>query len=126
MFGFDLTKMLSGEGGGGNMITNMLMKQLSAPGTTKMINGKIDEMFSFLANNVNADKSKVMLSMKLEMVPVKDENGNLLMEPGKDGSSGAVQKLEQKAIVYVVVDGKAVQKIAIDQFLAMMTQEQGG
>ena len=56
------------------------------------------------------------------MVPAIDEKGVHLLEAGKDGVS--VQKLEQKAIIYVMVGDKAVQKIAIDQFLAMM-QEQG-
>jgi len=126
MFGFDIGKMLSGGGdekGGGGMIMNMIMKQLASPGTQKMIAGKVDEMFSHLAGSVNCQKEELALLLKLENVPAKDEKGDLLLEQGSDGV--AVQKLEQKAIIYVMVGGKAVQKIAIDQFLAMM-QEQGG
>jgi len=120
---FDLGKMLGGDGsGGGGMIMNMIMKQLASPGTQKMISGKIDEMFAHLAGSVKCNKEDLGLFLKLEMVPAIDEKGVHLLEAGKDGVS--VQKLEQKAIIYVMVGDKAVQKIAIDQFLAMM-QEQG-
>ncbi len=128
MFGFDLTKMLGGGGddegkGGGGFIMNMIMKQLAAPGTQKMITGKIDEMFAHLAGTVNCKKENLALLLKLENVPAKDEKGVFLLEEGPGGVSA--QKFEQKAIIYVMVDGKAAQKIAIDQFLAMM-QDQGG
>ena len=127
MFGFDLSKMLSGGGdekGGGGMIMNMIMKQLASPGTQKMIAGKIDEMFAHLAGSVNCQKEDLSLLLKLENVPVKNEKGDLMLEATTEGGV-AVQKFEQKAIIYVMVGGKAVQKIAIDQFLAMM-QDQGG
>lgn len=123
MFGFDLGKMLGGDGGGGNgMIMNMIMKQLASPGTQKMIAGKIDEMFAHLAGSVKCEKKDLSLLLKLEMAPELNEKGEHLLED--DGKGVAVQKLTQKAIVYVMVGNKAVQKIAIDQFLAMM-QEQG-
>lgn len=127
MFGFDIGKLLSGDpekansGGGGGMIMNMIMKQIASPGTQKMISGKIDEMFAYLAGSesIKCDKKDLSLLMKLENVPVI-ENGQHLLEEGKDGI--AAQKFEQKAIIYVMVGSKAVQKIAIDQFLAMMNQ----
>jgi hypothetical protein len=127
LFGFDIGKMLGGGGeeggsGGGGMIMNMIMKQLASPGTQKMIAGKVDEMFAHLAGSVNCKKEDLALLLKLESLPAKDESGTFLLEE-KDGVSS--QKFENKAIIYVMVEGKAVQKIAIDQFLAMM-QEQGG
>lgn len=128
MFGFDLGKMLGGggdeKGGGNGMIMNMIMKQLASPGTQKMISGKIDEMFAHLANSVKCSKEELSLLLKLETVPAMSDKGDHLLEEGKDGV--AVQKFEQKAIIYVMVGNKAVQKIAIDQFLAMMQQDQGG
>lgn len=118
----DLGKMLGGDSsGGGGIIMNMIMKQLASPGTQKMISGKIDEMFSHLAGSVKCEKKDLGLLLKLENVPVLNEKGEALLETT---NGVAVQKLEQKAIIYVMVGGKAVQKIAIDQFLAMM-QEQG-
>jgi hypothetical protein len=125
MFGLDIGKMLSGNGdekGGGGMIMNMIMKQLASPGTQKMIAGKIDEMFAHLAGSVNCSKEDLSLLLKLENVPATNEKGEFLLEQNSSGQ--AVQVINQKAIIYVMVGGKAVQKIAIDQFLAMM-QEQG-
>ena len=130
--GLDLGKMLSGNGeGGGGMIMNMVMKQLASPGTQKMITGKIEDMFIHLAGTVkNCTKEELSLLLKLELVDVKDndgpaknENGDILLETNEAGV--ATIKKELKAIVYVMVGNKAVQKIAIDQFLAMM-QEGGG
>jgi hypothetical protein len=123
MFGLDLGKMLSGDGGGmgGNMITNMLMKQLSSPGTQKMITDKIDEMLTSLSQRVNCKKEELSLLFKMEMVPVKNEKGELLLEENKEGVS--VQKMENSPIIYVMVKNSAKEKIFLKDFLAMMKPE---
>lgn len=127
MFGLDIGKMLSGEGGGGgNMLTNMIMNQLASPGVQKMIASKSDEIFEHVAQSVKADKSQVSFLIKQELVPVTDDKGQPLLESAASNGTPAVQKTERKAIIYIMVGSKAVQKIAIDQFLAMMTQGQGG
>lgn len=113
MFGLDIGKMLSGEGGGNNMITNMIMGQLASPGTAKMLNAKGLEMFGFLASSKGIDKKDVSLLVKVENVPVKDQNGN--------------ETTEEKLYLYVLNQSKAIEKIAIDEFIAMMArQAQGG
>jgi hypothetical protein len=126
LFDFNIAKMLSGDekesgGGGGGFIMNMLMKQMSAPGTQKMITGKAVEMFDFLAGSVKATRDDVSLLLKIEKLPVKNEQGDHLIETGQDGI--AVQQFEDKLIAYVMVAGKAVQKIEASQFLAMMSQQ---
>jgi hypothetical protein len=123
MFGLDLGKMLSGDGGGmgGNMITNMLMKQLAAPGTQKMITEKIDEMLSVLAQRVNCKEEELSLLFKMEKISVKNENGELLLEENNEGVS--VQKMEKAPIIYVMVGNAAKEKIFLKDFLAMMKPE---
>ena len=104
------------EGLLGGSIMGMIQKQLSSPGTQKMIAGKVEEMYSHLAEQFKCNRNDVALLLKLEEVPTKDKEGNIQMS-----AEGEVQK-EIKAIIYVLVQGNAVQKIAIDQFLSMMQQ----
>ena len=123
MFGFDLGKMLSGDGGGlmGGGITKMLMGQLSSPGTQKMIAEKIDEMLVGLAQRVNCKQEELSLLFKMEQVPAKNEKGELLLEENSEGVS--VQKMEKAPIIYVMVGNSAKEKIFLKDLLAMMKPE---
>jgi hypothetical protein len=128
MFGFDLSKMLGGDGegdgkGGGGFIMNMIMKQLAAPGTQKMLADKADEMFAHTAQQVNCKQENVSFLIKQELLPATNEKG-LVMEENAEGV--AVQKLEKRVIIYVMDGGKAVQKIELSQFLSMMNPATAG
>lgn len=65
MFGLDLGKMLSGEGGGlggmlGGSMLGMVKKQLSNESTRKMITTKIVEMASHLASTFTSDDKDII------------------------------------------------------------------
>lgn len=65
MFGLDLGKMLSGEGGGlggmlGGSMLGMVKKQLSNESTRKMITAKIVEMASHLASTFTSDDKDII------------------------------------------------------------------
>lgn len=99
----------------GGSIMSLITKQLASPGTQKMIAEKLDEMYAHLANEHNCQKEDVSLMLKLEKLPVHDEKGNIRMD-----ENGEVVK-ENRGIIYVIVKGNPVTKIAVDQFLALMT-----
>ena len=163
------------------MIIDMMIKGLQNPSAQKMMNGKMREMFDFLAEMTGTTRNDVGLFMKLENVPVKvqkkDEKGKTMVdEKGmtvweevfeetvvvkkvpkmvkvqKKGADGNVEmneggvavmeevaeldgtgtpvilevketvrkpKMEEKGIIYVYVKGAAVQKISVQEFLAL-------
>lgn len=105
----------SGGGGGmGAMVQNFIMGQMKDPKTQKMISDKVGEMYAHLAEQFKCKKEDVGIFAKLEAVTVKE--GDVI----KLGEDGQPMK-EEKLVLYVYVEGKAVQKILIDQFLSMMT-----
>lgn len=113
--GLDITKMMSGEGGGGLM--QMLLPQLSSPAVVQMINGKLVEMADHLATSLGTTRDQIGLFAKMEKLPVRNEKGDIMM----DGAG--VQILEDKCIVYIYVGNEAKQKIAVDEFMKLMTQQ---
>jgi hypothetical protein len=92
------------------MMFDLIIKQLSSPSTSKMMAGKLKELFSFLATEFKCEISDIGLFLKLEQVPAKDKAGKEI--PGQT---------EAGAIIYVYVKGAAVQKIGIAEFLALAT-----
>lgn len=123
---FDIGKLLGGDESGmgglggmfGGSIMNMVTKQLSNPKTQAMIEGKSLDLFDFVAARLNCTRNEVSFVTKVEKVPVEDENGTKLLETNEAGV--AVQKLQDKTIIYLCKNGKAEEKITITQLLALM------
>lgn len=89
---------------------DLILKQLASPSTTKMLAGKLKEMFSFLATEFKCEIKDIGLFLKLEQVP----------EKGKDGKETG--KTVEEAIIYVYANNQAVQKITVADFLALATR----
>ena len=122
---------------GSNGMMDLLVKSLATPRTSGMIAGKISEMYGMLAEEFNCKIKDVGLFLKLEDLPVKvkAEEGNKSL-PAQGSQSEVTnngqtpptsvvtmqQKTELKAIIYVMVNGKAVQTIPVEEFLAMATK----
>jgi hypothetical protein len=99
MFGLDLGKMLSGDGGGmggmfGGSILNMVKGQLSSPKTRKMITGKVVEMAQHLAQNFTIEEhASVKKNYEVEANNLKAEYEKLVVEiTGKYGEDAVNKK----------------------------------
>lgn len=77
--GFDLGKMLSGEGGGGlggmfgGGIMNMVKSQLASPKNIKMLSGKVVDMADMLCQKFNEESSQERESIKAAATQRKTE-----------------------------------------------------
>lgn len=153
--GLDISKMLSGEGGGlGSSIMGMVTKQLASPETQKMLNGKISEMSQHLADMLSKeDSEKIMKEYEgktsSEEIAERDAKiaeskyskmdisllAKLESIPVKDnagspvlvsdGNGNMVQQVQELTYIYVLAKGKAKQKFGLSNFLSMMTQGEG-
>jgi|688.fasta_scaffold79151_4 hypothetical protein len=99
MFGLDLGKMLSGDGGGmggmfGGSILNMVKGQLSSPKTRKMITGKVVEMAQHLAQSFTIEEhASVKKNYEVEANNLKAEYEKLVVEiTGKYGEDAVNKK----------------------------------
>ena len=99
MFGMDLGKMLSGDGGGmggmfGGSILNMVKGQLSSPKTRKMITGKVVEMAQHLAQSFTIEEhASVKKNYEVEANNLKAEYEKLVVEiTGKYGEDAVNKK----------------------------------
>lgn len=99
MFGLDLGKMLSGDGGGmggmfGGSILNMVKGQLSSPKTRKMITGKVVEMAQHLAQNFTMEEhASIKKNYEVEANNLKAEYEKLVVEiTGKYGEDAINKK----------------------------------
>lgn len=99
MFGLDLGKMLSGDGGGmggmfGGSILNMVKGQLSSPKTRKMITGKVVEMAQHLAQSFTIEEhTSVKKNYEVEANNLKAEYEKIVVEiTGKYGEDAVNKK----------------------------------
>jgi hypothetical protein len=99
MFGLDLGKMLSGDGGGmggmfGGSILNMVKGQLSSPKTRKMITGKVVEMAQHLAQSFTIEEhASVKKNYEVEANNLKAEYEKIVVEiTGKYGEDAVNKK----------------------------------
>lgn len=98
MFGLDLGKMLSGDGGGmsgmfGGSILNMVKGQLSSPKTRKMITGKVVEMAHHLAQNFTIEEhTSIKKNYEVQANNLKAEYEKKAVEITKKYGDDAVNK----------------------------------
>lgn len=99
MFGMDLGKMLSGDGGGmggmfGGSILNMVKGQLSSPKTRKMITGKVVEMAQHLAQSFTMEEhASIKKNYEVDANDLKAEYEKLVVEiTGKYGEDAVNKK----------------------------------
>ena len=88
----------------------MIFKALSTPSTGKMLTGKLKDMYGFLAKQYKCEVNEIALMIKVDSVKV-GENGDATHQ--------------DKAVIYVFVKSKPVQKIPIEQFLGGITGGEG-
>lgn len=84
----------------------MIFKALATPSTGKMLTNKLKDMYGFLAKQYECEVKDIALMIKVDSV--------------KAGDNGDAQ-YQDKAVIYVYVQNKPIQKIPIEQFLGGMT-----
>jgi len=84
----------------------MIFKALATPSTGKMLTTKLKDMYGFLAKQYECQINEIALMIRVDSV--------------KTGENGDA-KHEDKAVIYVYVQNKPVQKIPIEHFLGSIT-----